>query len=68
MSKSGRRLLAQSLAAHFHESRHCAGFLLCKVHRTVATADKVIIFVCLVFDLMCFQKCRVIFGIHIVKG
>ncbi|EAB4062536.1 hypothetical protein FQO85_20495 [Salmonella enterica] len=58
MSKSGRRLLVQSLAAHLHEASHCAGFLLCKAHRTVATADKVVVLVCLVIGLMCFQKCR----------
>lgn len=29
-----------------------------KAHRTVATADKVIILVCLVFGLMRFQKGR----------
>ncbi|WGB62605.1 hypothetical protein NFL43_06830 [Escherichia coli] len=52
------RLLAQPPATRFHEASHCAGFLLCKAHRTVATADKVIIFVCLVFGLMCFQKGR----------
>ncbi|HAJ2747293.1 TPA: hypothetical protein HMS95_15165 [Escherichia coli] len=56
--QNGRRLLAQLLATRFHEASHCAGFHLCKAHRTVATADKVIIFVCLVFVLMCFQKCR----------
>ncbi|EAA2222422.1 TPA: hypothetical protein QH019_003967 [Escherichia coli] len=56
--QNGMRLLAQLLATRFHEASHCAGFLLCKAHRTVATADKVIIFVCLVFGLMCFQKGR----------
>ncbi|EAC2068892.1 hypothetical protein EA081_18560 [Escherichia coli] len=56
--QNGRRLLAQPPATRFHEARHCAGFLLCKAHRTVATADKVIILVCLVFGLMRFQKGR----------
>ncbi|EAC1197135.1 hypothetical protein PRF08_RS03595 [Escherichia coli] len=56
--QNGMRLLAQPPVTRFHEASHCAGFLLCKAHRTVATADKVIIFVCLVFGLMCFQKGR----------
>ncbi|EFH9068550.1 hypothetical protein GFB32_22415 [Escherichia coli] len=56
--QNGMRLLAQPHATRFHEASHCAGFLLCKAHRTVATADKVIILVCLVFGLMCFQKGR----------
>ncbi|MDL4641040.1 hypothetical protein [Escherichia coli] len=56
--QNGMRLLAQPPVTRFHEASHCAGFLLCKAHRTVATADKVIIFVCLVFGLMRFQKGR----------
>ncbi|MDT9076575.1 hypothetical protein RSW80_00305 [Escherichia coli] len=57
--QNGMRLLAQLLATRFHEASHCAGFLLCKAHRTVATADKVIIF-CLSgiwFDVLSERPC-----------
>ncbi|QTA23755.1 hypothetical protein FYK18_24350 [Escherichia albertii] len=65
--QNGRRLLAQPLATRFHEVSHCAGFLLCKAHRTVATADKVIVLYALCLVDYVFQKCCANVVIHIKK-
>lgn len=58
--QDGRRLLTQSLVAHFHEARHRAGFLFWQHSRPVATERYGEVCEVWLLDIECFQKGRAI--------